>query len=248
MELKMPLFCKASTYSVLEKAVAEGKLTDTKRAAYCFVEDTQKFYRVDPDKTIKPIIGDNAAQIERVEQLPSVSAGNMASLYILGNTVYTFDGEAYYPTYQDVSAAIEALTETVSSFDADITNLKSSVSDLSDVVSSKADADSVYSKVEVDSKLDGKANVTDVYSKTEADDLLALKANAADVYSKNETDVLLDAKADANTVYTKTEVDDMMGGIVDPSTGETVTVQEYVDTAKAEAQEYTDNALALILV
>ena len=263
MELQTPLFAKSSTYSVLEKAVAEGKLSTTQRAVYCFIEDTGKLYRVDADKTIKPIVGENASQVERVDTLPPVAAGNTSSLYILGNVVYTFDGEAYYPTYQAITEAIDTLTETVIGFDEDITRLKSDVSNLEQtkanadsvyskgevdtLLTDKADVDSVYSKGETDTLLNAKADADSVYTKSEADILLAEKASAVSVYTKDETDVLLDAKADSDTVYTKTEVDDMMGGIVDPS-GQTVTVQEYVDNAAADAKQYTDDAIALIIV
>ena len=52
----------------------------------------------------------------------------------------------------------------------------------------KANAADVYSKSEVDTKLDAKANADNVYSKTETDNKLADKANTADVYSKTDAD------------------------------------------------------------
>lgn len=51
----------------------------------------------------------------------------------------------------------------------------------------KANAADVYTKTEVDTKVNAKANSADVYTKTEVNSALALKANTADVYAKTQT-------------------------------------------------------------
>ena len=81
----------------------------------------------------------------------------------------------------------------------------------------KADADSVYTKSDIDSLLDGKQDTLTFDStptegsnnpvksggiKTELDK----KANTSDVYTKTEVDTALDKKADSGSVYTKTEM------------------------------------------
>ena len=107
----------------------------------------------------------------------------------------------------------------------------SNQTDLQDALDAKADATTVYtktesdtrmySKAETDALLDAKADVADVYTKTEtgeiyytkqeSDALLDEKADSADVYDKTETytkveaDTLLDAKANVSDVYAKTE-------------------------------------------
>lgn len=121
-------------------------------------------------------------------------------------------------------------------------DLKANIEDLTTLITTvglKANADTVYTKIEADALLDNKANEIDltalttevglkanadtVYTKTEADVLLATKSNLNEVYAKNEIDTMLadvattenmtlalDLKADKTTTYTKTEVDNAL--------------------------------------
>ena len=80
----------------------------------------------------------------------------------------------------------------------------------------KADAKNVYSKVEVDAKIDdviagGEVDLSSYYKKNEIDSKLSLKADSTDVYTKSQT-------------YTKDEVNDLIGT---GSTGGTGTTDTY---------------------
>lgn len=94
-------------------------------------------------------------------------------------------------------------------------------------LSAKADADTVYTKTEVDNLIDAlptPAEPVDAYTKTETDDLLDTKADSTDVYTKDEVDTALGNKADVSTTYTKTEVDKLIEAI--PS-GSEVDLSDY---------------------
>ena len=69
-----------------------------------------------------------------------------------------------------------------------------------------------YDKSEVDDLLSAKADSDSVYTIGEVNTLLSGKANAADVYTKSQTDTLLSAKADSSDVYTKTETNSLLNG------------------------------------
>lgn len=96
-----------------------------------------------------------------------------------------------------------------------------SQSEVDTKLSAKADADTVYTKTEVDNLIDAiptsSGDPVDAYTKTETDNLLATKADSTDVYTKDEVDTALTGKADADTTYTKTEVDELIDAI--PSSG-----------------------------
>ncbi len=70
----------------------------------------------------------------------------------------------------------------------------SQLSTLSGTVANKADKSSVYTKTEVDTKVNAKANTSDVYTKSEVDTKVNVKANISDVYTKTEVDTKVNAK------------------------------------------------------
>ena len=93
----------------------------------------------------------------------------------------------------------------------------------------KADADSVYTKSDIDSLLDGKQDtLTFDSAPTEGSDNpvksggikteLDKKANTSDVYTRAEVDTELSKKADADSVYTKSDIDSLLDGKQDTLT------------------------------
>ena len=94
----------------------------------------------------------------------------------------------------------------------DISNLATK-----DELKLKADAKNVYSKVEVDAKIDdaitgGEVDLSNYYKKNEIDSKLSLKANATDVYAKSQT-------------YNKTEINNIIDNI--ETSGSTVDLTNY---------------------
>ncbi len=103
------------------------------------------------------------------------------------------------------------------------------ISGLEDALDAKADASSVYTKTDIDGKVETINN--SIATKANNSDLTALqgtvaghttsignletdvakKANSADVYTKEEANALLQTKADATSVYTSSKVDELLG-------------------------------------
>ncbi|WP_265045196.1 MULTISPECIES: hypothetical protein [unclassified Wolbachia] len=69
----------------------------------------------------------------------------------------------------------------------------------------KANADSVYTKQNIDDKLKTKVDIDDVYTKQVIDSELANRVNADRVYTKEEMDEKLTVKADTSLTYTRKE-------------------------------------------
>lgn len=90
---------------------------------------------------------------------------------------------------------------------------------LLDLLNSKADKSTTYTKTEANALLDEKADADNVYPIAVANTLLDAKADKSTTYTKTETDTLLGAKANTNNVYaksqtySKTEVDDIVNDL-----------------------------------
>lgn len=111
---------------------------------------------------------------------------------------------------------------------------KTTVEALTATVATKAAADSVYTKTEIDNKvktindaIDEKADANTVYTKTETNNLLNAKANQSTTYTKTEVDTLLNKKANSATTlagygitdaYTSEQVDDLLDDKADTTT------------------------------
>lgn len=115
--------------------------------------------------------------------------------------------------------------------DADKTKLQSlsnyDDTSIKQLLSTKADINNVYSKVEVDAKIDdaiaGEVDLSAYYKKAEVDSKLSEKADISDIpdTSSFATKTELAAKANVADVYSKTEIDDLIADI-QPGTGTTV--------------------------
>ena len=124
--LKVPYFSRGKAES-LERALTTGRFADgLDKALFFFATDTKQWIMVDVDKTIHvinsyegqsptptpPEPGDDG-KVKRVEYLPPITEADTSTLYILGTTVYSFDGESFYPTYHDVIGTVPPGTTVV---------------------------------------------------------------------------------------------------------------------------------------
>ena len=121
--LKIPYFGRGKAES-LDRALTTGRFKDgLDKALFFFATDTKQWVLVDTDKVIHKINSyegqpippgpGGEGSVKRVDALPPVLEGDKETLYIMGNVVYTFDGTAYYPTYNDVIGMLPAETTVV---------------------------------------------------------------------------------------------------------------------------------------
>lgn len=114
--LKIPLFAMG-TYDNLAKELAEGgHFADLSTIMYAYVKDKEMLAFVHPsDKKLNLIVGNNKRLVENLNKLPSVVDGDRDVLYIVGDTVYTFDGTKYVPTYQNVTERLNQVVDLLDS-------------------------------------------------------------------------------------------------------------------------------------
>lgn len=259
--IKFPIFCKASDISVLEQALVDGVLMDIDRICFCYVVDDGTLAYVDPDKNIHKIKGDNKVVVQNFATLPSVSEGDTEVLYVVDDIVYTFNGSEYKPSFYKVKIELDALADQVASIDNRLeiaemsianqqevlTNLGVTVNSVQAELTNKADKADTYTKTNVDTLLAQKADSDDVYRRNYIDNALSNKADSDAVYSIDEVNNLLDSKSDKSDTYTKDEIDAMTN--VEISSGETVSIAEYVDQstdgAVQSANDYTDQQMTI---
>ena len=186
----------------------------------------------------------NASNINVATWASKLGTGTVTSSstnLITGKTVYTEvrpanDG-TYVKTANTTAANLTALdTQVKANADAlagkaDSTTVYSK-SDMDTKLNAKADAGNVYTKAETDTKLNAKANTADVYTKTETDSTFAKKS---DVYTKSDVDTKLNTKADKDSVYTKTETDTKLNTKADKDSVYTKTETDIKLNAKADA-------------
>lgn len=106
---KLPVF-GAGKYENLLINIDNGTFS---YPSYLYVRDENKLGFVDKDGSLNLIVGDNEPQIVKVDVLPDVSEGKENVLYIVGEAVHLFNGEAFIPINSMDSAEIEALTERI---------------------------------------------------------------------------------------------------------------------------------------
>lgn len=105
-------------------------------------------------------------------------------------------------TVEGLNSQIAGVQSSIGGLSNTVNALQNSLDTLSETVDSKAAADSVYTKEEVNATIEG------------IEESIAEKANANDVYSKNEIDNQLNQKADASAVYTKEEANSAIASAV----------------------------------
>ncbi len=114
--MKIPYFAKGKAES-LDKALQGGKFDNLDKALFYFATDTKQWVLVDVDKSIHVITGYNGqpsppgtdGSVKRVEVLPSILEGDINTLYILGDVVYSFNGSSYVPTFKEAEKEIGTL-------------------------------------------------------------------------------------------------------------------------------------------
>ena len=108
----------------------------------------------------------------------------------------------------------------------------------------------IYTKNQIDTKLDDKANVSDVYTTSQVDTKLSEKANSSDVYTTTQVDTKLSSKADTSNVYNKSEINSKLNTKANVSDVYTATTIDAKLNLKADSSDvYTrtqmDTALNL---
>lgn len=115
-----------------------------------------------------------------------------------------------YTKFQTDSILQELETDSYSNAQIDSllldlsTSQNDSLNELKDMIDTKADVSSVYTKEDTDAGLATKADVSSVYTIAEVDDLLVEKVSFAAIYLKSDIDEFLGAKADTSEVYSRT--------------------------------------------
>lgn len=117
--MKIPYFAKG-TAAKLDEALTSGRFADLDKALFYFAVDTKQWVLVDVDKTIhrinsyegSPTPGGEGG-VKRVEELPPILEGDVNTLYILGDIIYSFNGLAYVPSYKETEEEIGELPEGV---------------------------------------------------------------------------------------------------------------------------------------
>ena len=180
-----PLYVWCSPASIpqivahIQDYLVKNPIVSTETVAEIVVQSLQEHPELINGDVI-PITEDSAQTIkEYIDALPSLDGYTKAetdALLLLKQNLLTWDqtptvGSSNPVTSEGIKAAISA-----------------SAAALADLISTKADIASVYTKATTDA-------------------LLLQKADAATTYSKNAVDALLDTKVDINDTYTKADID-----------------------------------------
>lgn len=180
-----PLYVWCSPASIpqivahIQDYLVKNPIVSTETVAEIVVQSLQEHPELINGDVI-PITEDSAQTIkEYIDALPSLDGYTKAetdALLLLKQNLLTWDqtptvGSSNPVTSEGIKAAISA-----------------SAAALADLISTKADIASVYTKATTDA-------------------LLLQKADAATTYSKNAVDALLDTKVDINDTYTRADID-----------------------------------------
>lgn len=111
--MKVPYFGRGKAES-LTRALTTGRFADgLDKALFYFSTDTKQWVLVDTDKTIHKITSfegqpgpSGEGNVKRVDVLPPILEANTETLYIMGTVIYSFDGIAYHPSYENIIGSI----------------------------------------------------------------------------------------------------------------------------------------------
>ena len=95
----------------IQAAVDAGIL---ERFSVIFNIDDNTISIYDTNQTLKPIVGTGSTSVLFLNELPLVDQGDTNTIYIVGDTIYAFDGDKFQPQYIDYSVDIAQLRADVS--------------------------------------------------------------------------------------------------------------------------------------
>ena len=177
---KIPAFARASSLEVLENALISetGALYDLDRIAYCVLSDTDRLAYIDANKQIHLIVGANKPNVVLVDALPPAEEADTDVLYIFNEIVYIWNGTEYKPTFYAVAQEIDALNLQLNTLESRVGTLEASTADIEDRISTFENAiDGINRNIadivdDINALELTKANADNVYTKTEVDALL----------------------------------------------------------------------------
>lgn len=215
----LPPFFASGDQNKLDKFIESDIFKNSERVWYYFELDTGYLVRIDVDGTYNHVKGYNKSLVQRYTSLPSTAVGDREVLYIIGNTVYTFDGANYVPTYEDLTDTISELAGLISQNTQAITANATAISGLQSSLQT------------VQSELANKADESDLQA---LEGVVANKANASDVYSKSQS-------------YSKDEIDNMIG-TPEGGVTIVQSIANAKEEAVDEAKDYVDQQIAFNIV
>lgn len=190
------------------------------------------------------VVDETVPKSEILPLMDGVATIGDSNTYAAGNHVHPHDTTK--ANVEDLTAVQQNLNNYKTTVEgqlnlkADKTELTTLSGDIDGKLALKADKETTYTKLEVNSLLDGKVDDGYCYSKGEVDGFLNNKANVGDSYVKSETDNLLNSKADKADTYTKQEVDDKLD--LKANQSNTYTKQEVDDAiANVDVTEQLQN-------
>lgn len=124
---KLPTFAVGNVAKI-QPAIDAGILS---YPAYVVTSDTHQLAFINENNEWFFIESGKEASVLKVAILPDSSTASENTLYICGQTVYSFDGENFIPTYQDVTDQLSELSERISQLNERVTNLEQQSTSLS---------------------------------------------------------------------------------------------------------------------
>lgn len=124
---KLPTFAVGSA-SKIQPAIDSGVLTNP---AFVITTDTHQLVFIGEDNEWFFVENGTDASVLKVGILPDPASASENTLYICGKTVYSFDGQNFIPTYQDVTDQLSELSERISQLNVRVTNLEQQSTSLS---------------------------------------------------------------------------------------------------------------------
>lgn len=86
----------------------------------------------DTDRQLKPIAGTGTTALRFLDELPPVEQGETDALYVVGDTIYVFDGIKYQPQYVNYTPDIQTLEEDIDAVEANVATNTADIQRLSE--------------------------------------------------------------------------------------------------------------------
>jgi len=209
---KIPYLARG-TLEALQNALDDGIFKDLDRAIYCYITAEEKagcMAFVDPEKNIHVLYGANEPQVNRYNSIQDITNPEVNQLFLVGNTIYTYDGENFHPSYENID-------DTIDSFGERLTTLENTVASYDQTIAE------LQEELEVIPELEDTVTAN-------TNNIAALQQDKADKATTL-------AGYGINDAYTKDEIDALVDMPVDPDTGQTMNVTTYVTDSISDAME-----------